>query len=146
MCGNSLNDIFTLQVTHGPEKVILAVLTDKDLLLYPSMPESKERLSSPNKSHPLITTRSTHTQRASPCFGRSNPLMLTLSITPLFNISAHKIIFIWKTLVQSEPMSHVFPPVYSTFYFSTSGFILSYKSVLSFTAVSFSPPFSSTHN
>lgn len=45
------------QVSQGPEKPVLAVLTDKDLLLYPSCPESKESLNNPTKSHPLITTR-----------------------------------------------------------------------------------------
>lgn len=36
---------------------MVAVLTDRDLLLYPSLPESKESVNSPAKSHPLITTR-----------------------------------------------------------------------------------------
>lgn len=53
------------QVSKGPERPVLAVLTDRDLLLYPTLPESKESLSSPTKSHPLITTRSEFT--GSPC-------------------------------------------------------------------------------
>lgn len=48
-----------VQVTQGPERPVLAVLTDRDLLLYPSLPETRESLSSPAKSHPLITTRFT---------------------------------------------------------------------------------------
>lgn len=44
-------------MSQGPEKPVLAVLTDKDLLLYPSLPENKQNLSSPTKNHPLITTR-----------------------------------------------------------------------------------------
>lgn len=62
----SQNDFFIfelcmcVQVTQGPEKPVLAVLTDRDLLLYPSLPESKESLSSPTKSHPLIATRLHH--------------------------------------------------------------------------------------
>lgn len=51
------------QVTQGPERPVLAVLTDRDLLLYPSLPESKESLNSPTKSHPLITTRFSETAR-----------------------------------------------------------------------------------
>lgn len=51
------------QVIQGPEKPVLAVLTDRDLLLYPSLPESKEGLNSPTKSHPLITTRFSITAR-----------------------------------------------------------------------------------
>ncbi|XP_022056572.1 alpha-1-syntrophin [Acanthochromis polyacanthus] len=60
----------TEQVSHGPEKPVLAVLTDRDLLLYPSLPESKESLSSPTKSHPLITTRLVHSGP-----GKSSPLL-----------------------------------------------------------------------
>ncbi|XP_029358116.1 alpha-1-syntrophin [Echeneis naucrates] len=58
------------QVAHGPEKPVLAVLTDKDLLLYPSFPESKESLNNPTKSHPLITTRLVHSGP-----GKSSPLL-----------------------------------------------------------------------
>ncbi|XP_010773428.1 alpha-1-syntrophin [Notothenia coriiceps] len=59
----------TEQVTQGPEKPVLAMLTDRDLLLYPSLPESKESLSSPIKSHPLIATRLVHSGP-----GKSSPL------------------------------------------------------------------------
>ncbi|XP_034021972.1 alpha-1-syntrophin [Thalassophryne amazonica] len=60
----------TEQVAQGPEKPVLAMLTDKDLLLYPSMPENKDGLSSPTKSHPLITTRLVHSGP-----GKSSPLL-----------------------------------------------------------------------
>uniref|UniRef100_A0A674ND06 Syntrophin alpha 1 n=1 Tax=Takifugu rubripes TaxID=31033 RepID=A0A674ND06_TAKRU len=60
----------TEQVIQGPEKPVLAVLTDRDLLLYPSLPESKEGLKSPTKSHPLITTRLVHSGP-----GKSSPLL-----------------------------------------------------------------------
>ncbi|KAG7244853.1 hypothetical protein INR49_029872 [Caranx melampygus] len=60
----------TEQVAHGPEKPVLAVLTDKDLLLYPSLPENKESLSNATKSHPLITTRLVHSGP-----GKSSPLL-----------------------------------------------------------------------
>ncbi|XP_056293637.1 alpha-1-syntrophin [Pseudoliparis swirei] len=60
----------TEQVTQGPEKPVLAMLTDRDLLLYPSLPESKESLSSPTKSHPLIATRLVHSGP-----GKSSPLL-----------------------------------------------------------------------
>uniref|UniRef100_A0A672NCV9 Syntrophin alpha 1 n=2 Tax=Sinocyclocheilus grahami TaxID=75366 RepID=A0A672NCV9_SINGR len=56
-----------LDVTHigwiieqGSERPILAVLTDRDLLLYAYLPDSKETLNSPDKSYPLITTRLVH--------------------------------------------------------------------------------------
>uniref|UniRef100_A0A8D3DW30 Syntrophin alpha 1 n=1 Tax=Scophthalmus maximus TaxID=52904 RepID=A0A8D3DW30_SCOMX len=58
------------QVTQGPERPVLAVLTDRDLLLYPSLPETRESLSSPAKSHPLITTRLVHSGP-----GKSSPLL-----------------------------------------------------------------------
>uniref|UniRef100_A0A3Q2VV65 Syntrophin alpha 1 n=1 Tax=Haplochromis burtoni TaxID=8153 RepID=A0A3Q2VV65_HAPBU len=60
----------TEQVSQGPEKPVLAVLTDKDLLLYPSCPESKESLNNPTKSHPLITTRLVHSGP-----GKSSPVL-----------------------------------------------------------------------
>ncbi|XP_068598598.1 alpha-1-syntrophin [Brachionichthys hirsutus] len=60
----------TEQVTQGPEKPVLAVLTDKDLLLYPVLPESKESFSNPTKSHPLIATRLVHSGP-----GKSSPLL-----------------------------------------------------------------------
>ncbi|XP_016091736.1 alpha-1-syntrophin-like [Sinocyclocheilus grahami] len=44
----------------GSERPILAVLTDRDLLLYTSLPDSKETLNSPDKTYPLITTRLVH--------------------------------------------------------------------------------------
>ncbi|XP_059426349.1 alpha-1-syntrophin-like [Carassius carassius] len=57
----------SLDITHigwiieqGSERPILAVLTDRDLLLYTSLPDSKETLNSPDKSYPLITTRLVH--------------------------------------------------------------------------------------
>uniref|UniRef100_A0A8C2CQM8 Syntrophin alpha 1 n=1 Tax=Cyprinus carpio TaxID=7962 RepID=A0A8C2CQM8_CYPCA len=56
-----------LDITHmgwiieqGSERPIVAVLTDRDLLLYASLPDSKETLNSPDKSYPLITTRLVH--------------------------------------------------------------------------------------
>ncbi|KAM6979858.1 alpha-1-syntrophin isoform 2-T2 [Aplochiton taeniatus] len=52
------------------QKPVLAVLTDKDLFLYPTLPDSKEGLSSPTKSHPLITTRLVHSGP-----GKSSPLL-----------------------------------------------------------------------
>ncbi|XP_037535750.1 alpha-1-syntrophin, partial [Nematolebias whitei] len=58
------------QVSQGPDKPVMAVLTDKDLLLYPSFPNSKESLSTPIKSHPLITTRLVHSGP-----GKSSPLL-----------------------------------------------------------------------
>lgn len=50
----------TEQMSQGPEKTVLAVLTEKDLLLYSSFPESKESMKNPTKSHSLITTRLVH--------------------------------------------------------------------------------------
>ncbi|XP_012684859.1 alpha-1-syntrophin [Clupea harengus] len=45
---------------QGSDNSLLAILTDKDLLLYHSLPESRESLDKPDKSHPLITTRLVH--------------------------------------------------------------------------------------
>ncbi|KAL2090577.1 hypothetical protein ACEWY4_012840 [Coilia grayii] len=45
---------------QGSEKSLLAILTDKDLLLYSTLPETRESLDKPDKTHPLITTRLVH--------------------------------------------------------------------------------------
>lgn len=47
-------------IEQGSERPIVAVLTDRDLLLYPSLPDSRETLNNPDKSYPLITTRLVH--------------------------------------------------------------------------------------
>ncbi|KAK7880255.1 hypothetical protein WMY93_030622 [Mugilogobius chulae] len=39
------------QVSQGPERPVLALLTDRDLLLYNSLPENKESLNNPSKSY-----------------------------------------------------------------------------------------------
>ncbi|KAJ8259041.1 hypothetical protein COCON_G00180530 [Conger conger] len=48
------------QPQQGPEKPVLAVLTEKDLVLYPALPDNKEALGSAEQSHPLIATRLVH--------------------------------------------------------------------------------------
>ncbi|XP_051562575.1 alpha-1-syntrophin-like [Myxocyprinus asiaticus] len=47
-------------IEQGSERPILAVLTDRDLLLYSSLPNCKEMLNNPDRSYPLITTRLVH--------------------------------------------------------------------------------------
>ncbi|KAM3878514.1 alpha-1-syntrophin [Diretmus argenteus] len=96
----------TEQVTHGPERPVLAILTDKDLLLYRSLPDSKDSLSSPTKSHPLITTRLVHSG-----LGKSfPPLDLELSFglrsgtkqgveTHVFRVDSAKDLSTWTHLL-----------------------------------------------
>lgn len=97
----SLNDFFSfdkikiLQVTHGPEKPVLAVLTDKDLLLYPSLPENKESLSNPTKSHPLITTRFMcflHTHAPHTAVD-TNTLLLSLLLSVMWKTNTQEMTF-----------------------------------------------------
>ncbi|XP_051996729.1 alpha-1-syntrophin-like [Xyrauchen texanus] len=57
--GNDVKHIGWI-IEQGSERPILAVLTDRDLLLYSSLPGSKDTLSNPDKSYPLITTRLVH--------------------------------------------------------------------------------------
>ncbi|XP_063071217.1 alpha-1-syntrophin isoform X2 [Engraulis encrasicolus] len=45
---------------QGSEKALLAILTDKDLLFYNTLPDSRESLDKPERTHPLITTRLVH--------------------------------------------------------------------------------------
>ncbi|XP_048464316.1 alpha-1-syntrophin [Rhincodon typus] len=50
----------TEQVPGDVEKPVLAILTEKDLLLYNSLPQTRESLNSPSSRHPLIATRLVH--------------------------------------------------------------------------------------
>ncbi|KAL0977877.1 hypothetical protein UPYG_G00162540 [Umbra pygmaea] len=60
----------TEQASQGPEQPVLAVVTERDLLLYPSLPESKDSINNPAKSYPLIATRLVHSGP-----GKSSPLL-----------------------------------------------------------------------
>uniref|UniRef100_A0A4W3H3U7 PDZ domain-containing protein n=1 Tax=Callorhinchus milii TaxID=7868 RepID=A0A4W3H3U7_CALMI len=44
----------------GGRQGVFAILTEKDLLLYRCLPQSREALNNPSASHPLITTRLVH--------------------------------------------------------------------------------------
>ncbi|XP_078410914.1 alpha-1-syntrophin [Cetorhinus maximus] len=50
----------TEQVSSDVEKPVLAILTEKDLLLYSGLPQTRESLNSPSSRHPLIATRLVH--------------------------------------------------------------------------------------
>lgn len=94
------------QMAQGPEKPVLAVLTDKDLLLYSSMPENKDNLSNPTKSYPLITTRLVHSGP-----GKSSPLLdseLSFGVrsgtkqgveTRVFRVDSPKELSLWTHLL-----------------------------------------------
>ncbi|KAJ0068305.1 hypothetical protein NL108_004671, partial [Boleophthalmus pectinirostris] len=96
----------TEQMTQGPEKPVLAVLTDRDLLLYSSLPETKESLSNPSKSYPLITTRLVHSGP-----GKSSPLLdseLSFGVrsgtkqgveTHVFRVDSAKELSLWTHLL-----------------------------------------------
>nr|AAC59637.1 syntrophin [Tetronarce californica]prf//2208451A syntrophin [Torpedo sp.] len=50
----------TEQVSSEAERPVFAILTEKDLLLYCSVPHTQEQLASPGSRHPLIATRLVH--------------------------------------------------------------------------------------
>lgn len=94
------------QMTQGPEKPVLAVLTDKDLLLFSTLPENKDSLSNPSKSYPLITTRLVHSGP-----GKSSPLLdseLSFGVrsgtkqgveTHVFRVDSAKDLSLWTHLL-----------------------------------------------
>uniref|UniRef100_A0AAV2M8G5 PH domain-containing protein n=1 Tax=Knipowitschia caucasica TaxID=637954 RepID=A0AAV2M8G5_KNICA len=96
----------TEQMSQGPEKPVLAVLTDRDLLLYSSLPEAKESLNNPSKSYPLITTRLVHSGP-----GKSSPLLdseLSFGVrsgtkqgveTHVFRVDSAKDLSLWTHLL-----------------------------------------------
>ncbi|XP_001381309.1 alpha-1-syntrophin [Monodelphis domestica] len=50
----------TEQLSGGGTEPVLAVLTEKDLLFYSSLPQNRDALSAPARSSPLIATRLVH--------------------------------------------------------------------------------------
>lgn len=50
----------TEQVAGQEERPVLALLTDKELLLYSCLPRTREQLDNPDSRHPLIATRLVH--------------------------------------------------------------------------------------
>ncbi|XP_061115161.1 alpha-1-syntrophin-like [Conger conger] len=60
----------TEQSSQGSEKPVLALLTERDLSLYHTLPESKEALGTPYHTYPLITTRLVHSGP-----GKSSPVL-----------------------------------------------------------------------
>uniref|UniRef100_A0A3P9MDR2 Syntrophin alpha 1 n=1 Tax=Oryzias latipes TaxID=8090 RepID=A0A3P9MDR2_ORYLA len=96
----------TEQMRQGPEKAVLAVLTEKDLLLYPSLPENKQSLSSPTKSHPLITTRLVHSGPGKSCLHADSELSFGLRSgtrqgveTHVFRVDSAKELSAWTHLL-----------------------------------------------
>ncbi|XP_026068742.1 alpha-1-syntrophin [Carassius auratus] len=102
-----------LNVTHmgwiieqGSERPILAVLTDRDLLLYTSLPDSKDMLNSPDKSYPLITTRLVHSGPGKSSSVHDSELTFGLRLgtdqgveTHLFRVDSAKDLSTWTHLL-----------------------------------------------
>uniref|UniRef100_A0A8C8DR15 Syntrophin alpha 1 n=1 Tax=Oryzias sinensis TaxID=183150 RepID=A0A8C8DR15_9TELE len=95
-----------VQMRQGPEKAVLAVLTEKDLLLFPSLPENKQSLSSPTKSHPLITTRLVHSGPGKSCLHADSELSFGLRSgtrqgveTHVFRVDSAKELSAWTHLL-----------------------------------------------
>ncbi|XP_019716632.1 alpha-1-syntrophin [Hippocampus comes] len=94
------------QAVQGPERPVLAVLTERELLLYPALPESKDAICSPAKSHPLITTRLVHSGP-----GKTSPLLeseLSFGLrlgtkqgveTHVFRVDSPKELSVWTHLL-----------------------------------------------
>ncbi|XP_058634716.1 alpha-1-syntrophin [Onychostoma macrolepis] len=103
----------SLDVTHigwiieqGSERPILAVLTDRDLLLYTSLPDSKETFNSPDKSYPLITTRLVHSGPGKTSSVHDSELTFGLRLgtkqgveTHLFRVDTAKDLSTWTHLL-----------------------------------------------
>lgn len=103
----------SLDVTHigwiieqGSERPIVAVLTDRDLLLFTSLPDSKETLNSPDKSYPLITTRLVHSGPGKTSSVHDSELTFGLRLgtkqgveTHLFRVDTAKDLSTWTHLL-----------------------------------------------
>ncbi|XP_029103842.1 alpha-1-syntrophin [Scleropages formosus] len=96
----------TEQPPQGPERPVLAMLTERDLVLYRTLPDNRETLSSPDHSHPLITTRLVHSGP-----GKSSPIMdseLTFALrsgtrqgveTHIFRVDSAKELSAWTRML-----------------------------------------------
>nr|XP_002662604.4 alpha-1-syntrophin [Danio rerio] len=93
-------------IEQGSERPILAVLTDRDLLLYGALPDSKETLNSPDKSYPLITTRLVHSGPGKSSSVHDSELTFGLRLgtkqgveTHLFRVDSAKDLSCWTHLL-----------------------------------------------
>ncbi|XP_072540894.1 alpha-1-syntrophin [Salminus brasiliensis] len=93
-------------IEQGSERPVLAVLTDRDLLLYSSLPDSRESLNSPDKSHPLITTRLVHSGPGKSSSVQDSELTFGLRLgtkqgveTHLFRVDTAKDLSTWSHLL-----------------------------------------------
>ncbi|KAK1796412.1 hypothetical protein P4O66_009466, partial [Electrophorus voltai] len=93
-------------IEQGSERPIIAVLTDRDLLLYSSLPETKESLKNPDKSYPLITTRLVHSGPGKGSSVQDSELTFGLRLgtkqgveTHLFRVDTAKDLSTWSHLL-----------------------------------------------
>ncbi|MBN3310356.1 SNTA1 protein, partial [Amia calva] len=96
----------TEQSSQGSEKPVLVIVTEKDLIFFHTLPESREAFNSPHHSHPLITTRLVHSGP-----GKSSPIMdseLTFALrsgtrqgveTHVFRVDSAKELSAWTRLL-----------------------------------------------
>ncbi|XP_028668225.2 alpha-1-syntrophin [Erpetoichthys calabaricus] len=92
--------------SHGEEKSVLAMLTEKDLLFYQKLPDSKEALNSSEHSHPLIATRLVHSGPGKGPPGLDSDLTFALRCgtrqgveTHIFSVDTAKELSIWTRLL-----------------------------------------------
>uniref|UniRef100_UPI00398EAFFF LOW QUALITY PROTEIN: alpha-1-syntrophin n=1 Tax=Pristiophorus japonicus TaxID=55135 RepID=UPI00398EAFFF len=96
----------TEQVASDVEKPVLAILTEKDLLLYSTLPQTRDSLNSPSSRHPLIATRLVHSGPAKGSLLADTDLSFVLRTgtrhgveTHLFSAEMHPELSTWTRLL-----------------------------------------------
>ncbi|KAJ8369631.1 hypothetical protein SKAU_G00096590 [Synaphobranchus kaupii] len=96
----------TEQPSQGSERPVLALLTERDLSLYHTLPENKEAINTPYHTYPLITTRLVHSGP-----GKSSPILdseLCFALrsgtkqgvdTHVFRVDSAKDLTVWTRLL-----------------------------------------------
>ncbi|KAM4622506.1 alpha-1-syntrophin [Discoglossus pictus] len=92
----------TEQLTQDGKRNLLAILTEKDLLLYTTLPHTREGLSKPAFCHPLIATRLVHSgpSKTSPMYDTELAFALRSGThkgveTHLFSVETQKELASW---------------------------------------------------
>ncbi|KGL84824.1 Alpha-1-syntrophin, partial [Tinamus guttatus] len=96
----------TEQLPSDGTRNVLAVLTEKDLLFYNSLPQTRDALSKPTHNYPLIATRLVHSgpAKGSPLYDAELSFALRTGTrlgvqTHLFSLETHRDLAVWTRML-----------------------------------------------
>uniref|UniRef100_A0A8C6ZNX7 Alpha-1-syntrophin n=1 Tax=Nothoprocta perdicaria TaxID=30464 RepID=A0A8C6ZNX7_NOTPE len=96
----------TEQLPSDGTRNVLAILTEKDLLFYNSLPQTRDALSKPTHNYPLIATRLVHSgpAKGSPLYDAELSFALRTGTrlgvqTHLFSLETHRDLAVWTRML-----------------------------------------------